>query len=328
MMIRKILILGFLLFFSCENPNSSPSKVNNDNDSTYSEPVWTNWNKFNSELEYEAVSSIFQDSDGRLLIGNYSKLYEFDGLNFKLINNAYFPGRNISSINEFDNKLILTTTNGLMLVGDEVDTILQNNVKYDLIYNHLLDGSDLYLCTRGGLLLFDFIENTTKIIDLGSFEGVGVRCMIKLNENEFLVGTQGKGVLFYDGTTVTTFLDVNVSEYGGTIYSLLKEDDGTIWVGADRGLVKVNGGNYKVYNDNNSNLPGSSIYKLMLAEDGAIWITTLYKGIARMENDNFEFWTIDNSLLADWNNYTLFETSKNKIWIGTHGMGLQRFNYE
>jgi serine phosphatase RsbU (regulator of sigma subunit)/ligand-binding sensor domain-containing protein len=118
-----------------------------------------------------------------------------------------------------------------------------------------------------------------------------------------------------------------------TVFSVLQDSYGFLWVGTADGLNRYDGYEFKVYkndpDDPNSLPPGSELWALAEDHDGNLWIggqNILVK--YDRKNDGFIPVQFDVSLVNSANPlvYKIFVDSKNRIWVGTRRHGIHLIN--
>jgi len=124
---------------------------------------------------------------------------------------------------------------------------------------------------------------------------------------------------------------------GHTVYSLLENSAGTIWVGTkENGLSRFNRDKndftiFKYDPNDSTSIGGDCIYALLEDNKKVLWVGTSQGGLSRYHPDSETFTTFkystgnDNSLQSNWV-LALYEDSRNNLWIGTHGGGLNKLD--
>lgn len=111
-----------------------------------------------------------------------------------------------------------------------------------------------------------------------------------------------------------------------TIYSIVQDAHGFIWIGTDRGLVRFDGMEFKNFNKSNTHaLKNDSITTLFIAADKTLWIGTYGGGITLYKKNQF----ISPAPPDDLPNHfiqSITEDRENNIWIGTLGGGIIHFD--
>ncbi|NJB71951.1 hypothetical protein GGR42_002413 [Saonia flava] len=116
----------------------------------------------------------------------------------------------------------------------------------------------------------------------------------------------------------------------GRVTSIVKENDGFVWIGTKNGLNRYDGFQMKVYNKENSNIGSNDISDILIDSRGQIWVTTLGGGLNLYDPimDAFKVYKktedSENSLPSNQVNL-VFEDSQQNLWIGTEN-GLSFFN--
>lgn len=119
-------------------------------------------------------------------------------------------------------------------------------------------------------------------------------------------------------------IDTNDGLSQSTVYSILQDRTGFIWMGTKVGLCRYDGSFFKVYSHNNSKLGSDFITSLYQSEDGLIWVGTdqgvwLYTPSA----DSFRpLKAISNRKNRITGNVNFIAGHHGKIYIGVNEQGL------
>lgn len=155
------------------------------------------------------------------------------------------------------------------------------------------------------------------------------------------LGTES-GLCRFDGYKFITYkniLDDSSSLSYNHVFSLLKGDNGIIWIGTlGGGLNKfdISTGKFKRYLHDESNPESIShdiIYKLYRDSKNRIWISTLGGGLNLFDPDkeifkHFVNSPSDSNSIHDDMVSALYEDSKGNFWIGTFNTGLIHFDID
>jgi ligand-binding sensor domain-containing protein/two-component sensor histidine kinase len=164
-----------------------------------------------SQLEQPSVSAIHRDSKGILWIGTQKGLHRFDGANLTIFNSDrnnsnWIPDSEIRDIDEhIDGSLLVVTSSGVLLKlnlgSDAFDPITEFGSIDDTKLSRLLASTDggIWLISKDGLILYE----------------------PKFDHTE-------------DWVKKLKLLDVI-----GRPNDLLEDTFGTIWVGGNRGIAKI-----------------------------------------------------------------------------------------
>jgi signal transduction histidine kinase/CheY-like chemotaxis protein/ligand-binding sensor domain-containing protein len=98
---------------------------------------------------------------------------------------------------------------------------------------------------------------------------------------------------------------------------------GTLWVGTNSGLKKLQGGSLLTYTVNDG-LPANSVWGLAKGGEGQLWIGTR-GGLSEFRDGRFKNYTMRDGLTH--NAITSLRADRDgNVWIGTDGGGLNRFS--
>ncbi len=110
-----------------------------------------------------------------------------------------------------------------------------------------------------------------------------------------------------------------------TVYAIVQDKDGYIWIGTDSGLARFDGINFRIFNTYNTDeIKNNSITSLYAASDGSLWIGTFGGGINLYRNGTFKHFSQEHGLANNFI-WTINEDRRGNIWITTTGGGLVRY---
>ncbi|MEO0507423.1 MAG: response regulator [Bacteroidota bacterium] len=124
------------------------------------------------------------------------------------------------------------------------------------------------------------------------------------------------------------------SDQGTFIQCMLKDKEGFMWFGTNRGLYKFDGTEYKIYrkqyNDDNS-ISDNEIQSLFQDSSGQLWIGTKSGGISVLDitTDVFKHYRNDSDNNGVPENIwitAILEDEKKNVWVTSNGNGLGRFH--
>ena len=168
--------------------------------------------------------------------------------------------------------------------------------------NHLL-----WVGTKGsGIYTVSQNSNNTKSLSNQHFTTANgllsnsVFTIVKGQENEYWIGTDGRGINYYDIKTkkiqVLTVPDNILQNVNLTsVYSILPTNKATLWVGTS----------------------GYGMYKLEINRNTSPYSIIAYKQYIFEKNKK----TLSNNIV-----YSIINDNNNHLWIATRGGGLNRFN--
>jgi serine phosphatase RsbU (regulator of sigma subunit)/ligand-binding sensor domain-containing protein len=118
-----------------------------------------------------------------------------------------------------------------------------------------------------------------------------------------------------------------------TVYEVLQDKYGFLWIGTGDGLCRYDGYNFKVYKNNpndSTSIPSNSLLSILEDQKGDLWIggIGLFAKYVRKTGTfiplNFDRGAITGTIQI----WEIFEDSKNRIWLGTRDHGVYLYNNE
>jgi len=108
-----------------------------------------------------------------------------------------------------------------------------------------------------------------------------------------------------------------------SVYAFAEEGE-NMWVGTDRGLVKLDKitGNTTCYDRANSGLPHDVVNSIAIDNNGMKWIGTYGGGLAKFDGNDWTVYDTSNSGLPGDRVKTIAIDENNTKWIGTYDCGL------
>lgn len=312
------------------------------------------YNKRNSNIQSNDISSLFLDSKNRIWFTSYgSGLNLYDKLNDQFIT---FKNSENNKHSIISNKVNAITENskGLFWIGTEKGLCLFDynlNKFYRYIYNEQQPlnitsiyedkKGNLYIGTfKNGLLVFNTKSKVFEKINNGNKSIASqINVITELNSDKILLGTAANGLLSVDLKThkVSNFFynDKTLLEKVKIVRSIKKDSKDNLWIGSDGyGLFEVQYPNSKEPIVNNymynsqlaSSIAGNAIYTIFEDDDSNMWIGTAWNGISVLVKKN--------QIEIIWSDFigtnpspvlSIFQ-NKEHIYLGLDGNGLTIYN--
>lgn len=305
----------------------------------------------NDGLSLSSVYNIYQDSKGFLWFGTEDGLNKYDGQSITVF------GATTDQHNILANKwieLVYEDKSGMIWIGSRggltkynprkgVFTVIQNDPESDeSLSNDSVTAitadprNEIWIGTFGGLNRVDRFTNEVERIDPEEEELSGLTSRI----SGFLQDLSGNlwistysGLFSYDSKSRLFFNETadGMVDPDARIYSMVQDDE-TIWLGTDSGLIKVDlSGNQDhqlltlEFED-----PRTSITSLLLDMYGKVWVQT-NDGLYCINPDELNLERIIGTggtthSLALNPVEPLLEDREGKIWFGSYGDGLYKID--
>ncbi len=234
---------------------------------------------------------------------------------------------------DFDN-----TNNSVKWILNETQPLSTNNI------------SHIYQDRRGNLLLGGYLGIITQISSdnkkqIFKIENAltpkknQISCFLEDLNGNILVGTRGNGLYKIDlnSRKISQILyNPKISDRDNLIMSLALDQEGTLWIGTDSGVILVKNNNFTKLThlqsnpDSETGLSSHAIQGLLVDRDDNVWIGTWEAGLNvhfRRKN-RFSLYrhkaNVAQSLLRDKVTAIVCE-DENKVWVGSNN-GLTLFD--
>lgn len=137
-------------------------------------------------------------------------------------------------------------------------------------------------------------------------------------------GTDGGGVIRYDGKSYTTYTTAQ-GLGANTVRSIAEDKNGNMWFGTDGGGASMfNGKNFTIFKSTNG-LGSDNVWAILVAKNGNIWFGTDGGGATCYNGKTFTPFTTARGLT---NNTVrcIAEDNNGNLWFGTSGGGVSKYN--
>jgi ligand-binding sensor domain-containing protein/serine phosphatase RsbU (regulator of sigma subunit) len=266
------------------------------------------------------VDCIYQDHEGFMWFATQIGIVKFDGFKYDVINKESGLNYNVTThITQDQTQAFWISTK----VG--VTRIKQNNYKSFTINEGLY--SDLVYCTFP-------LEDGTVLICTGSGTNlISENRVIKIDSSkiiiQFLRRKSGE-LLAISKTDIYLFknnrfedLIPGTIEIKGTLYSMVEDQDSTLWLASSEGIYKFAGENSVHYTEKDG-LLSNFINCLLVDSENSLWYSSEQKGCGKLQNGQFLNFTVEKGMV-NTAVLSLFEDHEKNIWIGGRN-GVIMFN--
>jgi diguanylate cyclase (GGDEF)-like protein len=138
------------------------------------------------------------------------------------------------------------------------------------------------------------------------------------NNDDLWLALEGKGLVYRNKKTQQKTIIINNIR----AYKILQDNEGTIWVGTNKGLFSVKNKTLVRYFDKQYGLPSTPVLDMLLTKKNELIVATK-QGAYKLLNGIFQPLHKD---LTDEMISSLLEDTANNIWIGTDNSGIFRLS--
>lgn len=196
----------------------------------------------------------------------------------------YYKQLSAKEVLAFPDSLVLASRSGLLAYkSDSLYRILDENDRLrERVTQLFYDAPDsiLYMSTLSSLWRF----KNGLFVDLGAVIPslqVRVNDMIRLNREWLVLGTNGRGLVFYN-TETQVIIPVNQDSglRDEKINCLQAQSDSTLWIGTNNGLHKLHLGDLRrsrfplSFFSTHNGLPGQEVKDIVIAHDDSVIVAT------------------------------------------------------
>jgi diguanylate cyclase (GGDEF)-like protein len=189
----------------------------------------------------------------------------------------------------------------------------------------------MYLGTHDGLYTYDREQEELMKVDL-ELPSPYIMVMKEYDPGILTMGLWDGGVVEYNTVSKKA---IYKSYENNNVYTLLKQEDGNLWVGTWGGGLFVENENEHVthykHDSKNSKLSHDVVYSLYEDENGVIWIGTNGGGINKVDPRKRDFVILkhledDPKSLSPGKINKVYEDANGLLWIGVYNNGINRYN--
>lgn len=137
------------------------------------------------------------------------------------------------------------------------------------------------------------------------------------------LGTNGDGVIRYDGRTLEYF-SIDDGFGGVAVRAIVQDQRGNVWFGTERGITRYDGRSFANFTARDG-LADDDVWTIAIDRQQVIWIGTL-QGVSRFDGKEFTAFELPENAPDPARGVTsarivhsIMEDSKGRMWFGTTG---------
>lgn len=159
-----------------------------------------------------------------------------------------------------------------------------------------------------------------------------VRTMYQDTKGNYWFGTNGNGIIRYDGRTLETIAIEGIHPYMRVI-EIVEDKAGNVWFGTSDGLIKYDGKKFTTFSKKEG-LQGEDeeIWGLTFDKSGLIWVGSI-GGVSHFDGEKFIPFSLPDlkvenpqHMLSDKLVFKIIEDKSGTIWLVTDGNGIFKYN--
>ncbi len=156
-----------------------------------------------------------------------------------------------------------------------------------------------------------------------------VRTMYQDKKGNYWFGTNGDGMIRYDGKTLEK-ISIEGRRPFNVVREIVEDKAGYLWFGTDAGLIKYDGEKFTTYSEKNG-LQDDEIWGLTIDKSGLIWVGAT-GGVYQFDGEKFTPFLLPDTkvenakpMLSDKLVFKFLEDKNGTMWFATDGNGIFKY---
>jgi len=165
--------------------------------------------------------------------------------------------------------------------------------------------------------------------NLNGMVGEFVRTMHQDIKGNYWFGTNGDGIIRYDGQILEKITIAGISPHF-RVLEIVEDIAGNLWFGTSEGLIKYDGQEFTIFSE--ERLQNEEIWGLTIDKNGLIWAGAT-GGVSHFDGEKFvPFYLPDSvvenpkSMLSHKLVFKIIEDKNGMMWFATDGNGIFQYN--
>ncbi|MFN7493847.1 MAG: two-component regulator propeller domain-containing protein [Cyclobacteriaceae bacterium] len=157
-----------------------------------------------------------------------------------------------------------------------------------------------------------------------------VRTMYQDKKGNYWFGTNGNGIIRYDGKTLETITHEG-KRLNNVVREIVEDKAGNIWFGTDNGLIKYDGDTFVTFAEKEG-LQNKEIWGLTIDNSGLLWVGSV-GGVSHFDGKKFTPFLLPETkvenpkhMLSDKLIFKFMQDKNGSMWFVTDGNGI--FTYK
>tara|TARA_R110002072_G_scaffold303044_1_gene492074 strand:- start:23210 stop:26158 length:2949 start_codon:yes stop_codon:yes gene_type:complete len=254
---------------------------------------------------------IGHDGGISILKNDSVKIIEFSG-------DGNDKSREVSKIIRFKNQLFVCSNGGGLFIKkkDKLLKVQLDNSDFERIRDAVIYKNQLYLATRGGMLVSSNGQDFNRLSEFGnnSFSGV---CF----KNDRMVFTTYREGVFIKNLKSGKTRHIASSSLIHSIYGCYIDNDEIIWLNTLNGIAQIHQSDSLSFIDEANGLPFNMISTFFHDSEGNFWIGSQGKGLFRYPGIDFRYFDQSTGFPSDLF-LTGFQDKQGDFYFGTMDKGI------